>query len=73
MGDLLSRRVLSLVAVVAVGVVGSGLARYTLGTLGYEALGSAVYVVGYATMVAVVWYGWIRPLDITGPAGTDDG
>jgi hypothetical protein len=73
MSDIVSRRVLSLVAVLAVGVVGSGLARYTLGTLGYEALGSAVYVVGYATMVVVVWYGWIRPLDITGPAGADDG
>jgi hypothetical protein len=71
MSDLVSRRVLALVAVLLVGVVGSGVARYTLGTLGYDAVGSAVYVVGYGTMIVLVWYGWIRPLDITGPRETE--
>jgi hypothetical protein len=31
-----------------------------------------VFVVGYAGMVVLVWWGWVRPLDITGPAGRSD-
>jgi hypothetical protein len=66
--DLITRRTLTLVAVVLVGIVGSGLARRLLGLAGYSTLGRVVFVLGYATMVFVVWYGWIRPLDLTGPA-----
>jgi hypothetical protein len=65
--DLITRRTLTLVLVVVVGVVGSGLARRLLGLAGYTTLGRVVFVLGYATMVFVVWYGWIRPLDLTGP------
>jgi hypothetical protein len=65
--DLITRRTLTLVAVVAVGVVGSGLARRLLGLAGYSTLGRVVFLVGYATMIFVVWYVWIRPLDLTGP------
>lgn len=58
---------LLLVAVVLVGVVGSGVARWGLGQAGYNDLGQLVFVMGYGGMVFVVWYGWIRPLDIGGP------
>lgn len=51
------------------GVVGPGLANYFLATGGYGTLGTAVWVVGYATMVLVIWYVWLRPLDLSGPAG----
>jgi hypothetical protein len=65
--DLITRRTLTLVGVIVVGIVGSGLARRLLGLAGYSTAGRLVFVLGYATMVVVVWYGWIRPLDLTGP------
>ncbi len=58
---------LLLAAVLLVGVAGSGVARWSLGQLGLETLGELVYIAGYGGMVVVVWYVWIRPLDITGP------
>ncbi len=58
---------LLLAAVLLVGVAGSGVARWSLGQLGLTTLGEVVYIAGYGGMVVVVWYGWIRPLDITGP------
>lgn len=64
-----SRDRLLFVAILFLGVVGSGVARYALGQAGYDMLGTAVFVIGYAGMVAVLWYGWVRPLDITGPGG----
>ena len=57
-----------LVAVVLlVGIAGSGVARWGLGQLGLDLLGQLIFVMGYTGMVFVLWYGWIRPLDITGP------
>ena len=56
-----------LAVVLLVGVVGSGVVRWWLGQLGYTTVGMAVYAIGYTGMVFTVWYGWIRPLDITGP------
>ncbi|TQQ81172.1 hypothetical protein EGH24_08550 [Halonotius terrestris] len=58
---------LLLVVVLFVGIVGSGVARWGLGQVGLTTLGDLIYVLGYAGMVFTVWYGWIRPLDITGP------
>jgi hypothetical protein len=54
-----------------VGVAGSGIARRFLGELGYDTLGMVVYVLGYGGMVVLVWWGWLRPLDITGPVDRD--
>lgn len=65
--DLFGRDTLLLVAVLVVGIVGSGVARWALGVAGYNWLGELVFMSGYATMVFVVWYGWVRPLNITGP------
>ena len=74
-GGLVTRESLLLAAVLFVGVAGTGVLRRELGLLGLDTLGSVVFVLGYGGMVFVVWYGWIRPLDITGPTGnvrTDD-
>lgn len=64
---LLTRESLLLAAILLVGVAGSGLARHALGAAGHDTLGTIVFVLGYAGMVFVVWYGWIRPLDPVGP------
>ena len=58
-----------LAVVLVVGIAGTGIVRRQLGLLGYNALGRLVFVMGYGGTVFVVWYGWIRPLDITGPSG----
>ncbi|NIB99886.1 hypothetical protein [Halobacterium sp. R2-5] len=55
--------------VVAAGIVLPGVANYLLNQAGAPTAGTAVWAVGYASMVLVVWYGWIRPLDLTGPGG----
>jgi hypothetical protein len=67
--QLLSGDKLLLAVILLVGVAGSGIARRTLGELGYDTLGTVIYVLGYGGMVFIVWWGWIRPLDITGPSG----
>ena len=53
----------------ALGVVVPGLLKYLLTTAGYPALGTAVWVSGYLTAILVLWYVWIRPLDLKGTAG----
>ncbi|RDI73122.1 hypothetical protein DWB78_12005 [Halopelagius longus] len=63
----LTRDKLLLVAILFVGIAGSGIARRALGELGYNEVGRIVFMLGYAGMVVAIWYGWIRPLDITGP------
>lgn len=30
-------------------------------------LGRMVWVLGYTMMIGVIWYGWLRPLDLQGP------
>lgn len=65
--SLLTRGNLLLAAVVTLGIVLPGIARRLLGEAGYTTLGMIVFTLGYAGMIFVVWYGWIRPLDISGP------
>jgi hypothetical protein len=65
----LTRDTLLVILLLVIGIGGSGLARGLLAEQGYNALGSAVFVLGYGTMVFLLWWGWIRPLDITGPSG----
>jgi hypothetical protein len=64
---LFGQDTLLLVAILIVGIVGTGLVRRLLGVAGYNTLGRLVFLLGYAGMVLVIWYGWIRPLDISGP------
>lgn len=61
-----------LVVVLVVGIAGTGIVRRQLGVLGYNGLGRLVFVLGYGGTVFVIWYGWIRPLDITGPTGNGE-
>ncbi|QIB75745.1 hypothetical protein GL213_03910 [Halogeometricum borinquense] len=63
----LSRDKLLLVLIIFVGVAGTGLARRFLGEFGYNNVGRIVFILGYGGMIFIVWYGWIRPMDITGP------
>ena len=56
-----------LALVLVVGIAGSGVARRVLGQAGFDTVGMLVFVMGYGGMVFVIWYGWIRPLDIRGP------
>jgi hypothetical protein len=65
--EFLSTDVVLLAVILFVGIAGSGVARWGLGQLGLTQLGELVFIMGYGGMVFVLWYGWIRPLDITGP------
>ena len=56
---------LTLVAVVVV----PGLASAVISSLGYDGLDSLVWAVGYGSGALLVWYVWIRPLDISAPEG----
>ena len=44
-----------------------GLASYLLAAANAPLLSDVAWVLGYGLAVVVVWYGWLRPLDITGP------
>lgn len=65
------------VIVVLTGVLVPGLTNHVLSQSGYHTLGSVVWAVGYAAMAVVLYVGWVRPLDPTGPDDTirepDDG
>jgi hypothetical protein len=65
--EFLSSDTLLLALILFVGIAGSGVARWGLGQLGLNTLGRIVFIMGYGGMVFVLWYGWIRPLNITGP------
>lgn len=69
---LVSRNTLLLAAVLLVGIAGTGILRRQLGVWGLNQLGRLVYICGYGGTVFAVWYGWIRPLDISGPDGDID-
>jgi len=63
---------LLLVLVIAAGILLPGVANYYLAEANLYTLGKLVWVTGYGTMVFVVWYGWIRPLDLgAGGDGTE--
>ncbi|MFC6733600.1 hypothetical protein [Haladaptatus sp. DYSN1] len=68
-GSILASEKVKLALVLVVGVLGSGLADYFLTTSGYPGIGRAVWATGYVTMVLIIWYVWIRPLDISSPTG----
>ncbi|WP_224268345.1 hypothetical protein [Haloprofundus salinisoli] len=67
-GGHITHNNLLLILILFTGIVGTGVVRRVLGELGYNSIGSVVFTVGYGAMIVVLWYGWIRPLDITGPA-----
>jgi hypothetical protein len=61
------RDTLLLALLLAAGVIVPGVLDYLLHQAGRPALGSAVWLAGFGTMILVVWYGWVRPLDFQGP------
>jgi hypothetical protein len=61
----------SFVAVVLLGIAGTGILVRSLTVTGYPTLASLSWVVGYGGMVGVLWYGWLRPLNLTGGTGSD--
>jgi hypothetical protein len=65
---LFGRDTLLLATVLVVGVAGTGIVRRLLGEAGLNDLGAVVWILGYGGTVLIVWYGWIRPLDIGGPS-----
>ena len=65
--ELTSRRALVLVALA--GIIIPGVLDFTLVQYGYSGVGSFVWTVGYGGAVIAVWYGWLRPLNITGDTG----
>jgi hypothetical protein len=65
---MLSRKIqfaLTLVAAILI----PGLADYALASAGYKTLAGLVWTGGYGFGVIAIWYLWIRPLELTGPAG----
>ncbi len=60
---------LRLLALLVVGVVGPGLARWWLGQLGDDRVGVAVFVVGYAAAVVLAWRDWLGGVEFTRPDG----
>lgn len=60
---------LQLAFTAAAAVIIPGVADYALAAMGYETLATLVWVSGYGFGVIVIWYVWVRPLDITAPDG----
>ena len=56
-----------LLALLSVGLLVPGLARWWLGTLGYDLLGIAVFAVGYALTLWLAWRRWLRDVSFVGP------
>jgi hypothetical protein len=66
MSELPPRWLLPLV--IATSIVVPGVANWVLVRAGYPLVGDLIWVFGLGTMVVVVWWGWLRPLDIRGPS-----
>jgi len=66
---LSSQQLFALVALV--GIIGPGLAVYTLERANLPLAADLVWIVGYGTAVLVVWYIWLRPLDLIGSSDQD--
>ena len=65
-----SKRVQFALMLLAVIVI-PGLADYVLAQNGLETLGMLVWGLGYGGGILGLWYVWLRPLDLTGPEGSD--
>jgi len=61
-----SRMIRALLIVIA-GIVVPGLVSRAFHQAGLSTLGAFSFAVGFFGMLVVVWYLWLRPLDITGP------
>jgi hypothetical protein len=57
------------ILVVIAGLVLPGVTVYSLEQAGLSFLGNIVWIIGYGTAVFVVWYIWLRPIDLVGTTG----
>ncbi|MFC4986764.1 hypothetical protein [Saliphagus infecundisoli] len=56
---------------VLVGLINSGFLVYALEEANLSAVVDLVWIVGYGTTISVVWFIWIRPLDLVGTSAQD--
>lgn len=54
-----------------VGVALTGQVTGLLRSAGLQVAGSAVWILGYGSIVLAAWYVWIRPLDLRAPGDAD--
>ncbi|MBX0297903.1 hypothetical protein [Haloarcula nitratireducens] len=59
------------VLVVLVGLIGPGLLVHTFEEANLSAVADLVWIVGYGTTIFVVWFIWVRPLDLVGSSAQD--
>lgn len=57
--------------IVLVGLIGPGLVVYLLETANLSGVADLVWIVGYGTTIFVVWFIWIRPINLIGSSGHD--
>jgi len=65
------REKLALGLTLATVVILPGLANAVLSSMGYGTLGSVVWAFGYGSGAILVWYVYIRPLEIRAPDGVE--
>ena len=54
-----------------VGVALTGQLAGLVESAGFPLLGSAIWPIGYGSIVLAAWYVWIRPLDLRAPTPGD--
>jgi hypothetical protein len=54
------------IVVVLVGLIGPGLLVFVLEQANLARAADIVWVVGYGTAILVVWYIWLRPIELVG-------
>lgn len=47
----------------------AGISDYALTNAGYDILGIYVWVLCYSGALLVIWFVWLRHIELTGPAG----
>lgn len=50
--------------VLAAGILFAGVSDYVLAQTGYDALGTLVWVAGYGGAVIVIWFIWLRGVEL---------
>lgn len=64
-----SRERARLLGLLLVGLLVPGLARWWLGTQGYDLFGVVVFAAGYGLTLLLVWRRWLRGVAFVGPDG----
>lgn len=62
---------LSFLVTITIGLIGPGLGVTVLEEANLTLAADIVWIVGYGTTILVVWFIWIRPLDIVGTDAQD--